>query len=125
MPTTTTVATQGNYLEFDILAKTELLAHIKVNFDTRQVNVEQFTNDPVERPFLKESITPEDIMDYLEDRCFPETRANCDQLLNDLGLTYYSPLAIVRKTHGLQFDDYIWVRFAGEEISYDSIKIRA
>jgi hypothetical protein len=115
---------EDRILEFDIMARNELCGSVYVNFGTGELRVAQYTDDPVDRPFTMEPVTIPDIMDFFEYRCFPRTRVNCDQLLEDLGLVYYSPLAIVRKTHGIQFDDFTWVRFKGETIRYDDIKIR-
>lgn len=111
-------------LEFEILDEDDIIARVYVNFDTREVDVEQYDDFILRRPFWKEPVTVEDVINFFKRRCFPRTRHNCEQLLRDLGLSYYDPIAIVQKTHGLMFDDYIWVRFKGENISYDDIKIR-
>lgn len=65
------------------------------------------------------------IIDWFESRCFPRTRANCDELLRQLGLTQYVPLAIVRRTHGVMWDDDVWIRFSDEQnIEYKDVKVR-
>ena len=111
-------------LDFEIFYKEAVIARVVVDRERQIVDVKQFTDHPVHKQFKQENITMQDIAKWLRNRCFPETRFNKEQLLQDLGLKTYSPLAIVKKTHGLQFEDYYWVRFQGEGVCYDDIKIR-
>lgn len=46
------------------------------------------------------------------------------KLLRLLGLKHYSPLAIVKKTRGLQNDDFYWMRFKGDTVTWDEIKLK-
>jgi hypothetical protein len=48
---------------------------------------------------------------FLRDRCFPQTRGNCKELLQEMELTDYDPLQIVEKTKGRLADDEMWLRF--------------
>ena len=42
-----------------------------------------------------------------------------------LGLDYYDPELICRKTHGVQFDDFTWIQFSDEpQVNYNDIKLR-
>lgn len=115
---------QDRILNFEVFDKDTLLAKVSVDFDSQQVSLQQFSNNPVDRPFLYDSATVEDVLNFLEFRCFPRTRFNCQELLSDLGLTHYNPLEIVRRTHGLQLEDFVWVKFEGEDLTYDTIKLR-
>ena len=62
--------------------------------------------------------------EFLESRCFPKQRHGCEDLLRALELEAYDPFAIVAKTHGRQWDDYYWLKYEGDETTYDSIKLR-
>ena len=44
--------------------------------------------------------------------------------LRALGLTEYKPLDIVRKTHGVSYNDFLWFRFPGENISSKDVLVR-
>lgn len=70
-------------------------------------------------------VTYKDLEEFYEDRCFPRERTNAKDLLHDLGLDSYDPEAICRKTHGMQFDDFMWLQFSDEpQVKYKDIKIR-
>ena len=91
------------------------------------VMFENHSNFPLELPFgVMTSATEDDLEDFYRERCFPEERSNCKDLLRQLGLDYYEPEQICRKTHGLQFDDFLWLQFSDEpQVSWEEIKLRA
>lgn len=111
-------------LKLKVFWKTELVAEIEA--DANKVSVVNYTDDVIKMPFgLKEDITIKDLEEFLEERCFPKERLNCKQLLEDLGLDYYEPLNIIKRTHGSLHDDYMWLQFEGENLDYErEIKIR-
>lgn len=121
-----TVRNTQSIEEFYVMWRDELSAKVIVDSKRQVVDVKQYTDDILARPFLKrdEDVTVDDVMNFLEDRCFPRERVNARQLLNDLGLKSYNPLRIVKKTHGLMVDDFLWIKFRGEKVTYDNIKIR-
>ena len=84
------------------------------------------TTDPITLPFgINTTATSSDLEDFFEERCFPRERANCKDILNSLGLECYEPELICRKTHGLQFDDFLWIQFSDEpQVTWDEIKLR-
>lgn len=112
------------YLEFEVFDENTLVATVFVDTQEGIVKVEQFTDLIPLRPFNMEPITIPNVIDFLESRCFPRTRANADQLLKDLGVSIYDPIAITKRTHGLQLEDYMWVRYKGDTTTYDQIKLR-
>ena len=81
---------------------------------------------PVFRPFgVKTDVDIEDLEEFYEERCFPRERVNCKELLNLLDVPCYEPELICRKTHGLQFDDTIWLQFSDEpQVTWEEIRMR-
>ena len=106
--------------------KNECMADIDVDVLNNKVLVINYTPDPLNRPFgLNESPTMADFERFIENRCFPKARANCEQLLDDFGLDHYDPLAIIKHTRGRQWDDYNWILFDGEVLDYErDVKLR-
>lgn len=107
--------------EFDIMMKDEVIAHVK--YDSTGVIIKQFVDFPFKQ-FYDDNISKEELLEWVEERCFPRTRHNAQELLEYLGLEFYDPWAIIEKTHGLIIEDYYWIRFKGEDLNYDDIKIR-
>lgn len=102
--------------------KDKKVATVRVTTEGR-ISCDRYTTDPMDNP-LPFDLTADSLNHFFESRCFPRTRANAKEILKQLGLSYYTPLGIVRKTYGLQLDDFYWIRFKGEEVQWDSIKLR-
>lgn len=113
-------------IKFDFLCKDRVLATVVADYQAKTVSVQNFTADPIERPFgIRENPTIADLDSFFESRCFPESRYNKKAVLKAIGVDYYDPYLIVQKTHGRQLDDYMWIKFEGEELDYErDIKLR-
>ncbi len=109
----------NDILEFDYMHYDTPVAHVVINFTTNEVQQELFTECPFDKALREVSMRGAD--EFFRRRCFPENRINRVELLNALGLLYYSPLEICLKTHGIMNGDNYWIRFKGESIKYDSI----
>lgn len=63
------------------------------------------------------------VVSALEDRVFCESRFD-DIMKKSLKLEHYNIYDILRKTHGVDIDDFIWLKFDGENITWDDVKVR-
>lgn len=44
-----------------------------------------------------------------------------EELLNRLGLEAYDVVDIVKITHGIMAEDFSWIKFEGENVSYEEL----
>ena len=58
------------------------------------------------------------------DRVFERSRPDRYLILDELGLEHFEPLLIAKKTHGTLWDDYNWLRFDGEELTFKDVQLR-
>lgn len=112
-----------NY-DIKVYMKEELISEISVRGTS--VTSKNYIDFVVFLPFgVKTEATVDDLEEFFEERCFPRERANCKDILRELGLDCYEPELICRKTHGLQFDDFIWLQFSDEpQVCWKDIKLR-
>lgn len=105
---------------FDYLKKDSLLAKVFV-YD-KYASVCNYTEDVLDLPFgLKDRVSLADLERFMEERVFPRDRVNAAGLLK--GKLYgYTPIEIIRETHGIMCHDYNWVRFSGEDLCWDDVK---
>ncbi|WP_150272390.1 hypothetical protein [Paenibacillus tepidiphilus] len=106
-------------LEFEVLEHDRVIARVKLDYLHQRVDVWQdHTVEPVFLPFpCKPKVSVSDVLDYFESRCVPRTRHHIDKILASMGLSEYVPTDIVKHTHGVLYDDYVWLRFSGEELT--------
>lgn len=78
--------------------------------DARTVCVENYVTDLVVTAFGV-NLTPtwDDLLEFLEDRCMPRTRAGLRSYLDAIGVDEYDVFAIVQKTGGRMAEDYQWM----------------
>ena len=84
---------------------------IDVDDNFMKIEIHNYTNKVMFRAFgVNENPTYNDYKDFLKERCFPETRDKMKLVLNDLGLPFYDPFMIIKKTEGRMADDDFWIK---------------
>lgn len=109
-------------LEFEYLNKDIVNAWVRADSETGVVEAKEFTDVLHHQFFAKRPHTIEYLNQKLEERCFPRTQDGCKYTLEDMGLTQYNPLDIVRITHGRLWKDFNWIRFKGENLTWEDVK---
>lgn len=107
---------------FEVFWKDELTASVRVK--GADVKVTRFTDHPLRQLFAAEKISRYQLNHILELRCFEKGRSDIEQILQRLGLTDYDPYEIVKQTHGVSYNDYIWLRFPGENLTARDVLVR-
>lgn len=105
---------------FDYMYNDNIMTHIDLVKKERGIGIvfENFTDKPIFKAFgNRTSVSLKDLDDFFEERCFPETRANTKEILNDIGLSFYDAYSICKITHGVMKDDWFWIRFKGETLT--------
>ena len=98
-------------MRMDFMCEDECCTQILVDFKRERIEIINTTEDTIHRAFgIKAKPTWEDFMEFLEERCFPRTREHMRLILEDLGLDFYDPMAIVEKTQGRMAEDLQWLR---------------
>lgn len=95
-----------------------------VTIINNRAKIVKYDDCPIHHLFPWEEADAFSVMEILEGRCWPRDRANIDGILDKLGLPCYDVLGIIHKTHGRKYDDYVWIRFDGEDLKYEDIQIR-
>ena len=44
--------------------------------------------------------------------------------IKNIGLSEYNPYEIVKHTHGVSYNDFIWFRFPGEKLTSKDVLVR-
>ena len=98
-------------IRMSYMFRDELCTIIDVDEEKRRVNVRNYTNHFLKKAFgNNEHPTYEDYEEFLESRCFPESRDKMKLILKDLGLPFYDPIMIIEKTEGRMAEDDFWIR---------------
>ena len=83
---------------------------IKADYTNETVEIQNYTDIIEYRAFgVKANPTWKDYEIFINDRVFPETRAEMKRTLRSYGLDFYDPLLIIDKTSGRMADDTQWL----------------
>lgn len=85
---------------------------------------ESYTKDPLKTPFAGGKIDRKRIDAFLRSRCPNPARADLRELLEHYGLDVLDPDVWCRKTHGVTYDDFFWIRFPDEKLTWDDVRVR-
>ena len=107
---------------FEVFWKNELSARVTAR--KGRVHVSRFIIHPIRQLFWSDSITRNQLNEALKLRCFDPNRSDAQDKLKALGLQEYNPLEIVKRTHGVSYNDYIWIRFPGEKLRAEDVLVR-
>lgn len=107
---------------FEVYWKNEISSRVSVRGS--KVRINRIIRHPVRQIFPVSEITRNKLNEILELRCFDRHRPDAGKKLEALGLTAYRPIDIIRKTHGVSYNDYIWFRFMGEDIRAEDVLVR-
>ena len=100
----------------------KLITYVKVTHN--QTKVQKFTSHSVKQIFHDDEIDVLKVPTVLETRCWQRDCRSIDNYLKKLDISYYDPLAIVKKTHGVSYNDFLWFRFNGENLTWKDVAPR-
>lgn len=113
---------QTEEISFEVYWKNRCTA--KIHSKGTKVYVETTEKNPVKRLFPNMTLTRNQVNEILKIRCWDSGRPDIRELLAAQGLTAYIPLDIIRKTHGASYNDFLWIKFPGEELRAEDVLVR-
>lgn len=119
----------NNYTEYEtftVMCENEEVAIITLSKDHKYCNIERLTMKFPQQPFQNvDNNTIEYVYMFLKTRCYDDNRVNLKEILEAHGMTWNNPWEWCRKTHGVNYDDYWWIRYPGEEdLRWEDVKVR-
>ena len=108
----------GNYvMRLDFMFRQKVCTEIYVNFADKKIKIVNRTNDIMKRAFgINENPDWNDFEQFLEERCFPKSRAFRKTILKKIGADGYDTLQILEKTDGRTAEDNQYIRFTRKEL---------
>ena len=116
---------QDRFMQF--MHKDTLVCDVWYNFSSDKVHFKNYTKDFTLLPFGSRPDTVilsiADLDFALDNYVFPETRYNCKEILQSMGLEFYDKFEIVRRTHGTMWNSMTWIKFDDDpkELSWKDV----
>lgn len=97
---------------------------IYISDNKKEVTVENLTKNNMLLPFAGGKVDIFRVYGFLKSRCYEDCRADLQEILTVHGMTNNNPWEWVRKTHGVMYDDQIWIKFNDESIKWEEVRIK-
>ena len=103
----------GDYvMRLDFMFRQKVCTEIYVDFANKQIKIINRTDDIMKRAFgVNENPTWEDFESFIEERCFPNSRALKKTILQRIGVDSYDPLQILELNKGRTAEDNQYIKF--------------
>ena len=111
---------EGVTLCCDIMYKERKTGRLEI-VDGKLIKNEVYTDNLLEH-MCPNSKTFLSVASCLQDRVFPRCRFDED-MKKATGLQEYNVYDILRDTHGVTVNDFLWLKFDGEDITWKDVKV--
>lgn len=102
----------GYSTRLDFMFRQKVCTEIYVDFEHKKIMIVNRTNDIMKRAFgSNENPSWEDFEAFLEERCFPSSRALKKTILAKIGIDHYDPMQIVELNQGRTAEDNQYINF--------------
>lgn len=109
---------------FTIMYRNEAAAEVLISDDKKEVTIKKLIPDSLKQPFGGNKLDLERIYDFLKSRCYEDGRVDLPEILSQAGLKSNNPWQWMRITHGVTYDDMFWIKFPGEDLRWEDVKVR-
>ena len=107
---------------FTIYSKEKPIIKIDIK-DGEVISAVSYTENPLLSVFPDKELTIADVYSFLESRCFENGRAELPRILKENDMTTNNPWEWCKKTHGVNYSDFYWIKYEGEVITWDEVKL--
>lgn len=109
---------------YHIMHKDTPVADVYLSDDRKEISIKKLIMDGIKQPFRANVFNKRIFYEFLENRCYENCRANLSEILAAHGLKNNNPYEWVKISHGVTYEDFWWIKFDGEDISWEEVRIR-
>ena len=107
---------------FTVLYKDIPVAHVDVSDNHKETIIEKLIPDGIMQPFNGDRLDLERVYVFLKSRCYEDSYVGLADILEVQNMTSNNPWEWNRKTHGVTWEDFFWIRFDGEDLLWEDIR---
>lgn len=108
--------------EFCIYSKNNKVADVSIV--KGELSITRYTDNILVQVFPRGNETIKDVYNFLKSRCYEDGRADLGRILKLAGMDANNPWEWCRKTHGVMYDDFYWLCFPEEKLTWEEVKVR-
>lgn len=109
---------------FTVMCENIPVAKVFVSDDRKEIKIEKLVADSIRQPFGGDDVSVERVYGFLKSRCYEDGRADLEEILLQAHLETNDPWKWNKITHGVMWEDQIWIRFEGEDLCWEDVRWR-
>jgi len=109
-------------MEFTVMCADKPVAEVYISEDKKEVKINRLVPDSIEQPFGGDKLDLERVYRFLKSRCYEDGRADLKEILAQAGMSSNNPWEWVKITHGVTWEDFFWIRFPGETLTWEDVR---
>ncbi|MCM1263663.1 MAG: hypothetical protein NC313_13195 [Butyrivibrio sp.] len=107
---------------FFVMHRNSQVAEVQVSDDHKAVKIRKIIADSIIQPFSGKDMSINRVYSFLKSRCYEDGYAGLKEVLEKAGLKDNNPWDWNRISHGVMWQDDIWIRFIGENINWEDVR---
>lgn len=109
---------------FTVMFQNTPVADVSISDDHKEVHIGKLVPDSIIQPFGGDVLSLDRVYKFLKSRCYEDGRADLEEILSQAHLTSNDPWKWNQITHGVMWDDQIWIRYEGESLCWEDVRWR-
>lgn len=109
-----------------VMWKNEKVAEITLSKDHKKCYIDRLVKTFPKQPFMDfNNNNISYVYDFLKSRCYDDNRVNIKEILDAHGMTWNNPWQWCKKTHGVNYDDFWWIKYPEDnDLKWEDVKVR-
>jgi len=108
--------------EFTVYHENTAVATVFVSDNHKEVFIKKLVPDSIIQPFCGDKLDLERVYSFLKARCYEDTYIGLDEVLKNYNMLSNNPWEWNRKTHGVTWEDFFWIKFDGEDLTWEDVR---
>lgn len=109
---------------FTVMHRNEAVARVRISDDHMNVRIEKLIPDSLMQPFGGNDLSLNRVYQFLKSRCYEDDRVDLQEILNQAKLRENNPWEWNHITHGVTWEDDLWIKFDDEELEWENVRWR-
>lgn len=111
-------------MNFTIMHQDEPVAEIYVSGDKTETKIRKLIPDGIKQPFSGNTYNILRLYRFLKDRCYEDCRYDLPDILEEANMESNNPWEWIKVSHGVTYEDFFWIRFPGEDLTWKDVRVR-
>lgn len=109
---------------FTVMHENTPVAAVSISDNHKEVTIDKLVPDSIIQPFGGDDLSLHRVYEFLKSRCYEDHRVDLKEILAQASIKANDPWKWNKITHGVMWEDHIWLRFENENLCWEDVRWR-